>query len=84
LRADLTAAIKGREELRAATTRMALTALETAEVAGDEARVLDEQEVLTVLGREAKKRREAAEAYDAAGWGGRCAGGGEVRRQLGG
>lgn len=67
LRADLTAAIKGRDELRAATIRMALTALKTAEVAGDEARVLDEQEVLTVLGREAKKRREAAEAYDAAG-----------------
>lgn len=67
LRADLTAAIKTRDELRAATIRMALTAIKTAEVAGDQARVLDEQEVLAVLGREAKKRREAAEAYDAAG-----------------
>lgn len=67
LRADLTAAIKSRDELRAATIRMALTALKTAEVAGAHARDLQDQEVLAVLGREAKKRREAAEAYDAAG-----------------
>lgn len=67
LRTDLTAAIRSRDELRAATIRMALTAIKTAEVAGEQARVLDDQEVLAVLGREAKKRREAAEAYDAAG-----------------
>ncbi|HVE62900.1 MAG TPA: GatB/YqeY domain-containing protein [Mycobacteriales bacterium] len=65
LQADLTAAMKARDELRLATLRMALTAVKTEEVAGGEARQLDDGEVLTVLTREAKKRREAAEAFDA-------------------
>lgn len=67
LQSDLTAAMKGRDELRAATLRMALTAVTNEEVAGKQARVLSDDEVLTVLGREAKKRREAAEAFDGAG-----------------
>jgi hypothetical protein len=67
LRSDLTAAMKARDELRAATIRMALTAITTEEVAGKQARVLTDDEVLTVLTREAKKRREAAEAFDDAG-----------------
>ena len=65
LRTDLTAAIKGRDELRSATLRMVLTAITTEEVAGKSARVLSDAEVLAVLGREAKKRREAAEAFAA-------------------
>jgi uncharacterized protein YqeY len=67
LQADLTAAMKGRDELRAATLRMALTAVKTEEVAGKTARTLEDAEVVTVLGREAKKRREAAEAFDGGG-----------------
>jgi uncharacterized protein YqeY len=67
LRDDLTAAIKGRDELTKATLRMTLSAITTAEVAGDTARELDEPEVLKVLTREAKKRAESAEAFDAAG-----------------
>ena len=67
LRADLTTAIKARDELTAATVRMALTAVTTAEVSGTSARDLSDDEVLAVLGREAKKRREAATAYDGAG-----------------
>jgi hypothetical protein len=67
LRDDLTAAIKGRDELTKATLRMALSAITAAEVAGDTARELDEPEVLKVLTREAKKRAEAGEAFDAAG-----------------
>jgi uncharacterized protein YqeY len=63
LQADLTDAIKGRDELRAATLRMALTAITTEEVAGKQARQLSEDEVISVLGREARKRREAAEAF---------------------
>src|SRR3954454_7330201 len=66
LRADLTTAMKTRDELRAATLRMALTAVTTEEVAGKQARVLSDDEVMTVLTREAKKRRAAAEAFDAA------------------
>ena len=66
LREDLTAAMKGRDELGAATLRMALTALSTEEVAGKAARSLSDDEVVAVLGREAKKRREAAVAYDSA------------------
>lgn len=67
LRDDLTAAIKGRDELTKSTIRMALTAITAAEVSGDVARELDEPEVLKVLAREAKKRVEAGEAFEAAG-----------------
>jgi hypothetical protein len=67
LQADLTTAMKARDELTMATLRMALTAVSTEEVAGKQARELSDDEVLRVLGREEKKRREAAEAFDAAG-----------------
>jgi uncharacterized protein len=64
LQSDLTTAMKARDELSAATIRMVLTAITTEEVSGKSARVLTDDEVITVLGREAKKRREAAEAFD--------------------
>jgi uncharacterized protein YqeY len=67
LRADLTAAMKARDELVKATLRMTLTAIGNAEVAGTEARELDDAEVLQVITKEAKKRAESAEAYAAAG-----------------
>ena len=66
LRSDLTEAIRARDEVTSATLRMALTAVRAQEVSGDTARELDDPEIVAVLGREAKKRREAAEAYDAA------------------
>ncbi|NQW72970.1 MAG: GatB/YqeY domain-containing protein, partial [Actinobacteria bacterium] len=66
LKEDLTTAIKSRDELTAATLRMALTAITNEEVAGKEARALSDDDVIAVLGREAKKRRESAEAYDTA------------------
>ena len=64
---DLHAAMKGRDELTTSTLRMALAAVRNAEVAGDEARALSDDEVLTVLTKEAKKRREAATAFSGAG-----------------
>jgi uncharacterized protein YqeY len=67
LKADLNTAMKARDEITLATVRMALTAVTTEEVAGKTARELSDDEVLKVLSREAKKRRESAEAYDAAG-----------------
>ena len=67
LQNDLTTAMKARDELRTATLRMALTAIKNEEVAGGAARELDDAEVLKVLAREGKKRREAAEAYVGAG-----------------
>ena len=67
LQSDLNTAMKARDELTTATLRMALTAITTEEVAGKAARQLDDDEVLKVLTREAKKRREAAEAFDGAG-----------------
>ena len=67
LRSDLTSAMKARDELRSATIRMALTAITNEEVAGEVARELSDDEVLKVLGREAKKRKEAAEAFAGAG-----------------
>ena len=67
LQKDLTEAIRGRNEITSGTIRMVLTAITNEEVAGKEARVLSDEEVITVLSREAKKRREAAEAFENAG-----------------
>lgn len=67
LRSDLTDAIRARDTLRTNTLRMTLSAIGNAEVAGSEARELSDDDVLKVIGKEAKKRREAAEAYDGAG-----------------
>ncbi len=67
LRADLTAAMKARDGVRTRTLRSALTAVSTAEVAGATSRQLSDDEVIKVLAREAKRRREAADAFAAAG-----------------
>jgi uncharacterized protein len=67
LRTDLTAAIKSSDKWRSATLRMALSAITNEEVAGKVARQLSDAEVMAVLIREQKKRREAAEAFAAAG-----------------
>ena len=64
LQSDLTGAMRGRDELRTATLRMALTAIRAEEVAGSVARELTDADVVTVLGREARKRREAATAFE--------------------
>jgi len=66
LHSDLTDGMRARDELKTATLRMALTAITNEEVSGSTARELSDDEVVTVLQREAKKRREAAEAYDGA------------------
>jgi uncharacterized protein YqeY len=67
LRGDLTEAMKARDEVRTRTLRMALTSITREEVAGASARELSDDEVVKVLTREAKRRREAAEAFAAAG-----------------
>ena len=61
---DLTTAIRARDEVTSATLRMALTAVKNEAVSGSEARELSDADVVVVLGREAKKRRESATAYD--------------------
>ena len=67
LQADLTASMRARDELTTATLRMVLTAVGNEEVAGKAARQLSDDEVLKVIVREAKKRREAAEAFTSGG-----------------
>jgi uncharacterized protein YqeY len=67
LQADLNDAMRARDAVRTGTIRMVLTAVRSEEVAGDVARELSDDEVVTVIGREAKKRREAATAFDDAG-----------------
>ncbi|MQW78159.1 GatB/YqeY domain-containing protein [Nocardioides sp. dk4132] len=64
LRADLTTAIKARDEVRSGTLRMVLTAITNAEVSGKVARELTDDDVIGVLSAEAKKRREAAVAFE--------------------
>jgi uncharacterized protein len=67
LRADLNAAMRARDQIRMRTLRMALTSITNEEVAGASARDLSDDEIVKVLTREARKRREAAEAFSAAG-----------------
>ena len=67
LQNDLTAAMRSRDEVKSSTIRMVLTAIKNEEVSGKEARDLTDAEIITVLSREAKKRREAAEAFEQAG-----------------
>lgn len=67
LRADLTASMKARDEVRSSTLRMVLTAITNAEVAGKEHRELSDDDIIGVLSTEAKKRREAATAFSDGG-----------------
>ena len=67
LRTDLSAAMRARDQVRLRTLRSALTAITNEEVAGNAARELSDDEVLKVLTREARKRREAADAFGSAG-----------------
>jgi uncharacterized protein len=67
VQSDLTAAMRERDQVRAGTLRMALTAISTEEVSGKEARELTDDDVLKVLAKEAKKRKEAATAFTDAG-----------------
>jgi uncharacterized protein YqeY len=67
LQSDLTEAIRSRDEIKSGTIRMVLTAITNEEVSGKEARTLSDAEIITVLSREGKKRREAAEAFADAG-----------------
>jgi uncharacterized protein YqeY len=67
LRADLSSAMRARDQVRLRTLRMALTSITNEEVSGAAARELSDEEIVKVLTREAKKRREAAEAFAAAG-----------------
>lgn len=67
LRHDLNTAMKARDDVTTATLRMTLTAITQEEVAGAAARELSDDEVVRVITREGRKRREAAEAYDSAG-----------------
>jgi uncharacterized protein YqeY len=69
LRTDLTGAMRQRDQVRVRTIRMALTAITNEEVSGQSARELSDDEIVKVLTREAKKRREAADAFEGAGRG---------------
>lgn len=67
LRTDLSAAMRARDQVRLRTLRMALTSITNEEVSGTTARELSDEEIVRVLTREAKKRREAADAFESAG-----------------
>ena len=67
LRTDLNAAMRARDQVRLRTLRMALTSITNEEVSGHAARELSDEEIVKVLTREAKKRREAADAFESAG-----------------
>ncbi len=64
LQADLTTAMKARDELATSTLRMVRAAIMNAEVAGHEAVELTDDQALAVLRSEAKKRSESAAVYE--------------------
>ena len=67
LKEDLTEAIRSRDEIRVGTIRMVLTAIQVEEVSGNSSRTLEERDLIKILSREAKKRREAAVAFQNGG-----------------
>ncbi|MFM7094697.1 MAG: GatB/YqeY domain-containing protein [Actinomycetota bacterium] len=67
IKADLTTAMKARDEMTTSTLRMVLSAITNAEVAGDQAVTLDDNQTIAVLQSEAKKRAEASQIYADAG-----------------
>ena len=67
LQSDLTAAMKARDEVALSTIRMLRSAISNAEVAGDAAAELSDDDVIAVLQSEAKKRAESASVYEDAG-----------------
>lgn len=67
LKSDLTAAMRARDDVRKSTIRMALTSITKAEVSGTESRTLTDDEIISVLASEAKRRREASEAFRTGG-----------------
>jgi hypothetical protein len=67
IRADINNAMRAKDQVRLRALRMALTSIQNEEVSGTTAKELSDEEVVKILTREAKKRREAAEAFEAAG-----------------
>ncbi len=67
LKADLTQAMRDKDELRRTTIRALIAAIRSAEVAGATAREVSEDEAQAIVRTEAKKRRESAEVYAGAG-----------------
>jgi uncharacterized protein YqeY len=67
LTADLTTAMKARDGDAVATLRMAIAAVKNLRVSEGHRGDVTDDEALQLLAREAKKRTEAAEAYERAG-----------------
>ena len=66
IRDDMTTAMKAREKDRTGALRMLLAAIKAEETQGTRHELTDE-EVLKVIAREVKKRKESAEVYSGAG-----------------
>lgn len=67
IRTDINAAMRARDQVRLRALRMALTSIQNEEVSGKSAKELSDDDVIKILTRETKKRREAAEAFESAG-----------------
>ncbi|GDX26956.1 hypothetical protein LBMAG12_13300 [Actinomycetes bacterium] len=67
IQADISEALRSGDELLKSTLRMALAAIMNAEVAGAQATVLTDDQIINLLRSEVKKRAESAEIYAAAG-----------------
>ena len=64
IRADLTEAMKAKDKLTVSTLRSVVAAVQEAEVAGSAATTLDDKQIQKVIAAQAKRRVEAAEAFE--------------------
>ncbi|HIF66902.1 MAG TPA: GatB/YqeY domain-containing protein [Acidimicrobiia bacterium] len=64
IRADLTEAMKAKDKLTVSTLRLVVAAVQEAEVAGASSTTLDDEQVQKVIAAQAKRRVEAAEAFE--------------------
>lgn len=67
IRADLKTAMKERDAVKLRTLRSVIAAVQEAEVSGSGAATLDDAGVEKIIVAQAKRRVEAAEAFDAGG-----------------
>ncbi len=64
---DLADALRQGDDTRKSTIRMLMSAISTEEVAGAERRELGDEEVLKVVARQVKQRRDSIEEFEKAG-----------------
>ncbi len=67
IHADLLAAMKAKEDVKMGALRLLKAAVMKFEVAGDKKKAASDEEVLQIIGREVKQRKDSIDAYQKGG-----------------